>query len=86
MSLLDWIEELSPAAAGRAADRIEAGLADLGLYPESGRPIADDMREKVILFGRDGYVARYRIQGQSVLVLRLFHGRQNRQSAVQVRD
>ena len=36
------------------------------------------MRELVVKFGKSAYVVRYRVTDGAVIVLRIWHGRQNR--------
>ena len=78
MSQIDWLVRLSPAAARKAADRIESGLLRLADFPLSGPPQHSGFREARIRFGRDGFVVRYHVEGDAVVILRLFHGRQER--------
>jgi plasmid stabilization system protein ParE len=74
--LRDFLEKKNPAAAARAAKAILQGVEALGDLPRIGRPI-DDMpeayRDWLIDFGDSGYVVRYRIDGDSVVVLAIRH-------------
>lgn len=74
-----WLADKNPDAAERASAAIENGLAQLGQYPLMG-PESDQSRgrELAIDFGRDGYLVRYRVVGQRVIVTRIFHGRERR--------
>lgn len=75
-----FLSPKNPAAAQRAADAIRNGLRILELQPRLGRPAQDlpePYREWVIDFGRDGYVVRYRLDGDVVSILAVRHGRES---------
>ena len=66
----------SASAAQRAADAILSSMQDLGRFPAMGRLVEglpDQYREWLIDFGDSGYVARYRIHGDMVVVLAIRH-------------
>lgn len=66
-------------AARRAVRAIRQGINALGTHPEIGRPVEDmppEFREWVIQFGDGGYVALYRYDGTTVVVLAVRHGRE----------
>jgi plasmid stabilization system protein ParE len=75
---LDWLAQRSPASAQRAADEIDYKLSLLEDFPLAAPLVAGRHRELFIGFGRDGFIARYRIEGDVVLVVQVFHGRQSR--------
>jgi len=54
-----------------------AGL--LETLPALGRPISDDRREFFVSFGRRGYVVRYRIDEDMLLILRIWHSLEARE-------
>ncbi len=71
-----FLAEESPNAASRAVKAIRAGVKVLTLQPGVGRPIADmapEFREWVIDFGDSGYVAMYRISGDTAVILAVRH-------------
>lgn len=78
--LYDFLLDKDAAAAGRAARAIRAGADRLLASPEIGRPLADGTgrRELVIPFGPGAYVLRYRIHDDTVVVIRVWHGREAR--------
>ena len=78
--LYDFLLEKDPTAAGRAARAIRAGADRLLDSPEIGRPLADGTgrRELVIPFGAGAYVLRYRVHDDTVVVIRVWHGREAR--------
>lgn len=63
-------------AAKRAVKAIRQGVKVLGHQPGIGRPIedmADEFREWIIDFGDSGYVARYRLAPDAVVILAVRH-------------
>jgi plasmid stabilization system protein ParE len=76
--LVDFLESKSPRAAWRAAEAILAGLSSLSDQPERGRPVLGEHRELVVRFGRDGYLVRYRVDPDAVIVASIMHTREQR--------
>lgn len=75
----DFLHQHSPIAAKRAAMAIIQSVQMLGQHPHSGRPapdMPDAYREWVIEFGDSGYLARYRIEGETVVILAVRHQRE----------
>jgi plasmid stabilization system protein ParE len=66
--LYEFLRKRSPGAAGRAKSAIVEAIGLLQAQPEAGRPIDDDFRELVIRFGKSGYLALYRYDGQTGMV------------------
>lgn len=63
-------------AAKRAITAIRQGVNVLSAQPGIGRPVedmADEFRDWIIDFGDSGYVARYRIDGQHLIILAVRH-------------
>lgn len=50
-------------------------LAD---FPQLGSVVHGQVRDKQFQFGRDGFVVRYRLTEDALIVLRIFHSRQDR--------
>jgi len=74
--LRDFLQAKNPAAAERAANVIIQGVRALGEQPHIGRPIDDlpgEYRDWLIDFGDSGYVARYRVDDETVVVLAIRH-------------
>ena len=74
--LYRFLSSKNPDAAKRAVQAIRQGVQVLGLQPGIGRPIEDmpdQFREWPIDFGSSGYVARYCIDGDDVIVLAVRH-------------
>ncbi len=72
----EFLRHKNPAAAQRAGQAIAQALQVLGHQPLMGRPVEDlpdNYREWIIDFGNTGYVARYRVDAQAVVVLAVRH-------------
>ena len=78
----EFLGRENPSAAQRAVRRIRRAADVLRRHPELGRPCEDDafpdLREVVAPFGRGAYVIRYRIDRNAVVVLRVWHSREDR--------
>lgn len=74
--LREFLRPKNPAAAERAAKVIIQGVKALGERPRIGRPVDDlpeEYRDWLIDFGDSGYVARYRSNGDIIVVLAIRH-------------
>lgn len=63
-------------AANRAVQAIRQGVKVLEQQPGLGRPVEDmddEFRDWIIDFGDSGYVARYRVDQQSITILAVRH-------------
>lgn len=63
-------------AARRAIKTLRAGVTILAHQPEAGRPVEDMdpvFREWPIDFGNSGYVALYRFDGETAIILAVRH-------------
>ncbi|MDY0002060.1 MAG: type II toxin-antitoxin system RelE/ParE family toxin [Polyangia bacterium] len=78
--LFDFLAESNPRAAEGAVRTIQRGAIQLLEHPELGRPMAIDghRRELVMPFGAGAYIIRYRIEGEAVAIIRVWHGREER--------
>lgn len=75
----DFLHQHNPIAAKRAATAIIQSVQMLSQHPHGGRPaqdMPDAYREWVIEFGDSGYLARYRIEGETVVILAVRHQRE----------
>jgi len=78
--LYGFLLEETPLAAERAVRVIRRGGDLLLEHPSAGRPMDDETarRELFIPFGASAYVLRYRIHGETIVVLRVWHSREVR--------
>jgi plasmid stabilization system protein ParE len=80
--LREFIQIHNPAAAGRAANRIREVAGQLLDYPRLGKGVEDindpNLRDVFIPFGQGGYWLRYLIRQDDSVMVRIWHGRENR--------
>ena len=77
--LYRFLAERNTDAARRAVKAIREGVKVLALQPGIGRPVEDmepEFREWLIDFGDSGYVALYRYDGQTAVILAVRHQRE----------
>ena len=73
-----FLASKSPRSARRAVQRIIQGIDLLALFPHSGVVVRGAVRSAFIRFGRSGYVVRYKIEADTVLITRIWHGKEKR--------
>lgn len=77
--LRTWLAEKDADAADRAAAAIDARIMRLRTFPKLGPLlVAPDTRELRVRFGRYGYIVRYVLRDEVVVITRVFHGREDR--------
>lgn len=78
--LHSFLHEKNPDAARRMVDCLLQGAEQLLVFPEIGRPLEDELqrRELFLPFGAGAYVLRYRLQGERIIVIRVWHSREQR--------
>jgi plasmid stabilization system protein ParE len=78
-----FLQEKSPNSAARAGQSLLEGANFLSRFPEWGSPMNDGTgrREFFIPFGSSGYVLRYRLENDKVIIIRAWHGRENREAS-----
>lgn len=77
--LYRFLASKNPNAATRAVRAIRASVRILAEQPEAGWLTGRsdmELREWLIDFGRDGYIALYRFDGDTVVILAVRHGRE----------
>lgn len=79
--LRGFLEDKSHVAAKRAAQVLLEGARLLADHPEVGRPMHDGTgrRELFRPFGTGGYMLRYMIRNQTVVIIRAWHTREWRE-------
>ena len=75
-----FIEQKNPNAAQRAASKIKEAAFILINNPEAGRPVngLSGFREITISFGAGFYVLRYHFDGPTVVIVNVWHSREER--------
>jgi plasmid stabilization system protein ParE len=78
--LREFIEDKNPEAATRAGFAFLEGADFLSSYPEAGAPMNDgtNRRELFIKFGNGGYVLRYILDDDKIVIIRTWHSKENR--------
>ena len=75
--LREFIAKHNPDAAQRVSQRLRGAIKGLVNNPQIGRPVPDlpgEIRE--LIYGQ--YIARYEVRANSLYVLRIWHGKENR--------
>jgi plasmid stabilization system protein ParE len=79
--LREFIRIHNPQAAERAARRIREAAGKLPAHPLLGRPVVDidspQLRDYFISFGQAGYWLRYAVAGDAIIIVKIWHGREN---------
>ena len=75
-----FLRPKNPAAANRMLAAFDAAFGRLATNPRLGRRVgeADAMRALVVRFGRGGYFVLYEVQEALVVVVRVYHGKEER--------
>lgn len=78
--LYEFLVEKDPNAAARAMEVILDGAEILEDMPEIGKPMNDDTsrRELYLPFGAGAYVLRYKLDGEKIVIIRVWHSREHR--------
>ena len=77
--LYRFLAEKNPEAASRAVKAIRDAMKIIALQPGIGRPAEEmdpEYREWLMDFGDSGYVALYRLDGDTAIVLAVRHQRE----------
>ncbi|MFD1104388.1 type II toxin-antitoxin system RelE/ParE family toxin [Sphingobium olei] len=73
LAIFLWIAEEDPRGAASVDERIEQAARRLIDFPDSGRPgRVEGTRELVV--ARTPYIAPYKVEGDTVRILRVIHG------------
>ena len=72
-AIVTYISAFNPAAASRLADRLIELADSLAEFSERGRDAGERRREMTIVWP---YILRYRVEGETVFILRIRHGAQ----------
>lgn len=72
-AIVTYVAAFDPAAASRLAARLVEVADSLADYSDRGREAGGGKREMTTVWP---YILRYRVEGDSVLILRIRHGAQ----------
>jgi len=70
-NIVSYISQFNPLAAQRMAARLTSTAAALAEHAERGRPVGNGNRQLAVV---RPYLIRYRIDGDTVVVFRCWHG------------
>lgn len=70
-AIVTYVSVYDPAAAGRLAGRLIEVADSLSEFPHRGRDAGDGKREMTSVWP---YILRYRVEGETVFILRIRHG------------
>jgi len=79
--LYQFLYVKNPDSASRAAAIVLGGAKLLKTSPRIGKPMPDEtaVRELFMSFGAGAYVLRYKLVGESsLIIIRVWHSRENR--------
>ena len=77
--VVEFLADWNPTAALRAHDTLARAIQSLDEFSERGRPGTEpNLRELIVPFGSGAYVVQYRVDATTVVVARIFHGREDR--------
>lgn len=76
----NYLKTYSDSTAEKAAQAIVTAASSLEFNPYKGTIIQEEagLRKLPVSFGKYGYVIHYAILGDEIVILRVYHGRQNR--------
>ncbi|MCI0409297.1 MAG: type II toxin-antitoxin system RelE/ParE family toxin [Acidobacteria bacterium] len=79
--LRNFIALHNPDAARRAAESLKKAARLLAEHPGLGKRLEGRTdRELMVPFGQRGYALRYRLEGETVVVLKIWHSLEDRTS------
>lgn len=77
--LADFLAPKSRKAEAKARAVLRTAINALDQFPERGAPTSvEHIRALFIPFGRDGYIIKYLVEADDVIVLRIFHSLEER--------
>lgn len=77
-SISDWLTIHYPTIAPLVARRIQNVVAHIARWPESARRVAEQPGVRAMPLGRYPYVIFYRVNDNTVEILHIHHGAQER--------
>jgi plasmid stabilization system protein ParE len=78
---VEFLNREHPSLAARVATEIISKVQVLAEHPKLGRPIAgrEEYRQIVLQVLRAAYVFQYRLDGERLVILRVYHARESRE-------
>ena len=72
-AIFTYVAAFNPSAAQRLAERLRAQADRLAVFPHRGRDAGEGRREMTTVWP---YILRYRVEDETVIILRIRHGAQ----------
>lgn len=66
------------APAARALKRLISAFEILAAFPMAGVAVKQPYRQHAVRFGKFGFVIRYRMDRDTIVITRFWHGREDR--------
>lgn len=77
--LMAFLHDKNPTAARDVALVLIEATDLLLLYPDIGRKnYSNDDRDLIVSCGKSGYIMRYRVQLRTIIIVRIWHGVEQR--------
>lgn len=78
--LYDLLVDVNPSAAAATIRAIQRGATRLLEHPQMGHRMDDETErlELILPFAAGAYVLRYRLERETIVVIRVWHGREDR--------
>lgn len=76
-AIWEYLAERNQAAAQRVLESIYAAAERAAFFPNAGRPGKDVRTREIVLTGYP-YIMPYRVEGDTLIILRVFHMAQGR--------
>lgn len=75
-----FLDKVDSNAAIRAVETLYDSISDLKNHPGLGRPydVSRHVREFVVKYKKTAYIIRYQTSDDAILILRIWHARENR--------
>ena len=73
-----FLKKLSERAAARRVGWLETQVLSLGSNPRRGQEVGRNTYLLVLRYDRARYIVRYRVTDTAVVILRIWHGKENR--------
>lgn len=78
LRLTDFVSTYGDDVAARCTAMLWEAMASLSEMPARHPLTSDELRELKLPFGASGYVIRYRVDADAVVIARIFHAREER--------
>lgn len=78
LRLESFIASENPRAAAAAIEQLLQRIEMLADFPLAGVHPAKSVRKLVLPYGKSGYVVRYRVTSDAVVITRIWHGKEDR--------